>query len=149
MRNKSTSRFRFTNQQIYRLLSLADSSKRSFRNSCSLLTLILKPHSYVRIDVTVEFVGVWDTVSSVGIIPRQLPYSTISYGIKTFRHALALDECRARFRPSIWNEPNLFVEELDDGLIPERRPKDTPRDEWEYQPPSRTPVDASEVWFSG
>ena len=100
-------------------------------------------------DVTVEFVGVWDSLSPVGIIPRQLPYSRISYGLKTFRHALALDERRARFRPSVWNEPTFFVEELDDDQLPEPRPKDQSYDDWEYQPPERCPVDAAEVWFAG
>ena len=54
-------------------------------------------------DVTVYFVGVWDSVSSVGFIPRTLPFSksptnTITY----FRHAMALDEHRAKFGVCEW-----------------------------------------------
>ncbi|KAG6330689.1 hypothetical protein ID866_8401 [Astraeus odoratus] len=47
------------------------------------------------IDVDVEFVGVWDTVNAVGIIPRRLPFTKANNKIRYFRHALALDEHRA------------------------------------------------------
>ena len=54
-------------------------------------------------NVTVYFVGVWDCVASVGFIPRILPFSksptnTISY----FRHAMSLDEHRAKFKCCQW-----------------------------------------------
>lgn len=52
------------------------------------------------IDVEVEFVGVWDTVSSVGIIPRTLPFTRANNKIRYFRHALSLDERRVRFLPN-------------------------------------------------
>jgi len=58
----------------------------------------------------IEFVGVWyvlatdvvfenssvirDTVSSVGIIPKRLPFTRANDAIKFFRHALSLDERR-------------------------------------------------------
>ncbi|PMD33119.1 hypothetical protein L207DRAFT_548212 [Hyaloscypha variabilis F] len=58
-------------------------------------------------DVTVYFVGIWDCVASVGFIPRQLPFSksptnTVSY----FRHAMALDEHRAKFKVCHWQKSN-------------------------------------------
>ncbi|OAX37706.1 hypothetical protein K503DRAFT_742348 [Rhizopogon vinicolor AM-OR11-026] len=54
--------------------------------------------------VRIEFVGVWDTVSSVGIIyPRRLPLTDANESIKFFRHALSLDERRVRFKPSTWH----------------------------------------------
>jgi uncharacterized protein (DUF2235 family) len=44
-------------------------------------------------DVNVEFMGVWDTVASVGVmIERTLPFTDSNSSIKTFRHALSLDE---------------------------------------------------------
>ena len=44
-------------------------------------------------DVDIEFVGVWDTVASVGVVAgRSLPFSNSNSGIRTFRHALSLDE---------------------------------------------------------
>ncbi|RDX42988.1 hypothetical protein OH76DRAFT_1361801 [Lentinus brumalis] len=54
------------------------------------------------IDVDIEFVGVWDTVDSVGIIPHRLPFTRSNTAIQTFRHALALDERRVRFRPALY-----------------------------------------------
>jgi hypothetical protein len=68
--------------------------------------------------------------------------------VKTFRHALALDERRARFRPSIWNEPSVEGEELDDEPVIKSR-GDTPRDQWVYEPPNRDSTDVKEVWFAG
>jgi len=56
-------------------------------------------------DVTVEFLGVWDTVASVGIIPQHLPFVTKNNGIKYLRHALALDERRIKFLPSYCVDP--------------------------------------------
>ncbi|KZV92257.1 hypothetical protein EXIGLDRAFT_614640 [Exidia glandulosa HHB12029] len=55
-------------------------------------------------DVEIDFIGLWDTVSSVGLLrPRRLPFTSSNSTVRTFRHALALDECRARFRPTLWS----------------------------------------------
>ncbi|KAH7340539.1 hypothetical protein B0J17DRAFT_715747 [Rhizoctonia solani] len=46
-------------------------------------------------EVEIEFLGVWDTVSSVGLIfPRHLPFTKSNPIVKTFRHAVSLDERR-------------------------------------------------------
>lgn len=51
------------------------------------------------IDVCVYFLGCFDSVASVGFIPRQLPLSsTPSSQVRYFRHAMALDERRAKFK---------------------------------------------------
>ncbi|KAG8949483.1 hypothetical protein FRC04_008582 [Tulasnella sp. 424] len=53
----------------------------------------------------IEFLGVWDTVASVGIITsKNLPLTANNNLIKTFRQALALDERRTKFRPNLWHE---------------------------------------------
>jgi len=52
------------------------------------------------IDVRIEFLGVWDTVASVGLVPHHLPFSGSNNAIVHFRHALALDEHRVKFAPS-------------------------------------------------
>ncbi len=61
------------------------------------------------VDVDIYFLGVWyillsfgmfhvvigllrDTVDSVGVFPRQLPFTMSNIHVKHFRHALALDE---------------------------------------------------------
>jgi hypothetical protein len=56
--------------------------------------------------VTIDFMGVWDTVASVGVIMgRTLPFTNSNSSIKTFRHALSLDEHRAKFRPNNYHRP--------------------------------------------
>ncbi|KAI9058264.1 hypothetical protein FKP32DRAFT_1688725 [Trametes sanguinea] len=55
-------------------------------------------------NVEIEFVGVWETVSSVGVLmTRTLPFTTANTTIKRFRHALALDEHRVRFLPNFYH----------------------------------------------
>ncbi|KAK4896661.1 hypothetical protein LTR27_005581 [Elasticomyces elasticus] len=50
-------------------------------------------------DVSVHFIGVFDSVASVGFIPRTLPLSSTPWNKATyFRHAMALDERRAKFK---------------------------------------------------
>lgn len=50
-------------------------------------------------DVSVHFIGVFDSVSSVGFIPRTLPLSSTPCNKPTyFRHAMALDEHRSKFK---------------------------------------------------
>ncbi|KAF8647709.1 hypothetical protein AX16_006601 [Volvariella volvacea WC 439] len=101
------------------------------------------------LDVCIDLVGVWDTVSSVGVFPQILPYSTGNVGIKVFRHALALDEQRARFRPCMWGEPA----EVGDGIreLEEPRVKSWPTPKswshWSYEP--HPAPDVQEVWFTG
>ena len=72
------------------------------------------------IDVDIEFLGVWsaqyalppfhltltsirDTVNSVGFIPRSLPLTSSNTSVRIFRHALSLDERRARFKANLWH----------------------------------------------
>jgi uncharacterized protein (DUF2235 family) len=51
-----------------------------------------------------HFVGVWDTVSSIGWIenPLKLPYIADNPDIEIGRHAVAIDERRAFFRNHLW-----------------------------------------------
>ena len=46
-----------------------------------------------------------DTVDSVGIIPKRLPFTTSNTIVHTFRHAVSLDERRAKFKTNLWNRP--------------------------------------------
>ncbi|KAJ7245358.1 hypothetical protein B0H12DRAFT_1127613 [Mycena haematopus] len=57
-------------------------------------------------DVHIEFMGVWDTVDSVGLIPKRLPFTTSNTIVRTFRHAVSLDERRAKFKANLWNFPS-------------------------------------------
>lgn len=67
------------------------SQARQFRES---LAVECKPH----------FVGVWDTVSSVGWVgsPVSLPFTRTNSDIGFFRHAVAIDERRAFFRTNLF-----------------------------------------------
>jgi uncharacterized protein (DUF2235 family) len=57
--------------------------------------------------VTVDFIGVWDTVSSVRYAGRDqhFPYTYDNPIVRTIRHAVALDEHRAYFRQNLWVHP--------------------------------------------
>lgn len=66
-------------------------------------------------DVNVYFMGLWDCVASVGFFPRKLPFSkTPTNSIHYFRHAMALDERRAKFKVCQWQhqDPDLKPEAL-------------------------------------
>jgi uncharacterized protein (DUF2235 family) len=53
------------------------------------------------------FVGVWDTVSSVGWVenPLKLPHISNNPDIHIGRHAISMDERRAFFRTNLWRHP--------------------------------------------
>ncbi|PVG02728.1 hypothetical protein CPB86DRAFT_750541 [Serendipita vermifera] len=98
--------------------------------------------------VDIEFVGVWDTVSSVGsIIPRHLPFTSSNSIIKTFRHAIALDERRSKFNVNVWAKQ--VVEE--DKVKPTKRRQKTwyeiERENSDHY--GRNETDVLEVWFAG
>lgn len=45
-------------------------------------------------------------MDAVGLVPKKLPFASSATIIRTFRHALALDEHRAMFKANPWNRPN-------------------------------------------
>ncbi|XP_006462907.1 hypothetical protein AGABI2DRAFT_119741 [Agaricus bisporus var. bisporus H97] len=63
-------------------------------------------------DVVIDFLGVWDTVDSVGIFPRKLPYTMSNSIVRVFRHAVALDERRSKFKASFWDRSTHHKERL-------------------------------------
>ncbi|TFY54789.1 hypothetical protein EVG20_g9565 [Dentipellis fragilis] len=81
--------------------------------------------------VSVHFVGVWDTVSSVGVVrDKVLPYTASGMQhVCFFRHALALDERRVKFCPEYANGGTT----LKDGK----------------QTKISVPPHTKEVWFGG
>ncbi|KDR86025.1 hypothetical protein GALMADRAFT_205254 [Galerina marginata CBS 339.88] len=78
------------------------------------------------IDVDIELIGVWDTVGSVGLVPKRLPFTTFNTHVKNFCQALSLDEHRVRFKPNFFSRPT--PEEMGLGLkwgekhIPKTKP---------------------------
>ncbi len=71
------------------------------------------------------FVGVWDTVSSIGWFenPLHLPDTADNPDIAHGRHAIAIDERRTFFRTNLWRR--------------------------KAEPPESGPVDLKQVWFAG
>lgn len=69
----------------------------------------------------ISFVGVWDTVASVGLFPTFLPFTKSNTAIKTFRHALSLDEHRAKFKPSCYERITQGEAARGDWRAPVRR----------------------------
>jgi uncharacterized protein (DUF2235 family) len=55
----------------------------------------------------VHFMGLWDTVKSVGWIynPLKLPFTMRNPIVKTIRHAVAIDERRCFYRQNLWGDP--------------------------------------------
>ncbi|KAF8597367.1 hypothetical protein BDV93DRAFT_404760, partial [Ceratobasidium sp. AG-I] len=79
--------------------------------------------TFSRGNVHVQFLGAWDTVSSVGLFrSKLLPMTESCEHIVRFRHALALDERRVKFLPEY-------------AIQPDDQPKDGNH--------------IKEVWFSG
>ncbi len=57
----------------------------------------------------IHFVGVWDTVSSIGWIydPVTLPFTAMNPDVEVGRHAISIDERRSAFRQNLWRiDPN-------------------------------------------
>lgn len=97
-----------------------------------------------------------DTVGSVGMIPKRLPFTTVNTHVKHFRHALSLDEHRVRFKPNFFNRPT--HKEIELGLKwgemrtlrakPHRR-KTLRELERQYTQGGSHFTDLEEVWFAG
>lgn len=89
--------------------------------------------------VPIEFLGVWDTVSSM-IVPREdrfliptiekLPNTRSNPGVRVFRHAMAIDEARYMFRLDPWDEGQEFKYNV-------------------HASGERKDQDCQQVWFAG
>ncbi|KAG6812472.1 hypothetical protein H0H87_009783, partial [Tephrocybe sp. NHM501043] len=108
-----------------------------------------------------------DTVNSVGLIPHRLPFTTSNTIVRTFRHAIALDERRVKFKANLWNQPNVHETTLGvEGQKPVAPVVSTPAAsqrirvangkehslralEHKYSEASEHPTDVEEVWFAG
>ncbi|KAF8587599.1 hypothetical protein K439DRAFT_1385725 [Ramaria rubella] len=99
--------------------------------------------------VSIEFMGCWDTVSSVGALwSRHLPFTSSNTIIKYFRHALSLDEHRAKFQPNTWHRdaPNSAAASDD----PEHGScVSDPNEKGGVPDQPGPPTDVLEVWFAG
>jgi len=103
----------------YAIRMLTKLDRHSFDVAASFKTTFSRPYECT------WFVGLWDTVNSVGWVrtPLKIPYATNNPEIRTGRHAVAIDERRAFFRQNLW-KPAL-------------------------PPKPRGPLDVKQVWFAG
>jgi uncharacterized protein (DUF2235 family) len=77
------------------------------------------PFTAPPVDLRIKYLGVWDTVGALGI-PRLLPFSiglnkeyqfhdtALSRSVEYARHAVAIDERRAAFKPTLWSNIGAF-----------------------------------------
>ena len=91
-------------------------------------------------NVTIRFVGVWDSVSSLfepvgglSLLPRMrmLPFTRTNEKVQVFRQAMAIDEPRRFFRLNRWRDPqNSFIGFKDGQAVTE-------------------PQNIRQLWFAG
>ncbi|KAJ7704601.1 hypothetical protein B0H17DRAFT_1326658 [Mycena rosella] len=84
----------------------------------------------------VEFLGCWDSVNSVGMVNNiKLAHTATNSIVRTFRHAVALDERRAKFNQNMWSQPNKPAVTANAQPNGDNRPS--------------VVTDVQEVWFAG
>ncbi|KAJ6509717.1 hypothetical protein DFH09DRAFT_1050030 [Mycena vulgaris] len=84
----------------------------------------------------VEFLGCWDSVNSVGVVDNiKLAYTATNSIVRTFRHAVALDERRAKFKQNMWSQPKKPAVSANAQPHGDNGPSVT--------------TDVQEVWFAG
>lgn len=63
---------------------------------------------FCRAECRVHFIGVWDTVASIGwVIRKQFSHTRLAPEVGYGYQALSMDERRNQFRPSIWEQSNI------------------------------------------
>ncbi|KIK60797.1 hypothetical protein GYMLUDRAFT_200122 [Collybiopsis luxurians FD-317 M1] len=92
------------------------------------------------IDVDIEFLGLWDTVASIGLINRRLPFTSSNSNVRYFRHALALDEHRAKFSPSLWTHETNDDLSSKFGVSRGEMPKSNPKVKDQEASPEPSPI---------
>ncbi|KAG8769354.1 hypothetical protein FRC12_005007 [Ceratobasidium sp. 428] len=103
--------------------------------------------TFCRKHVDLHFVGVWDTVASVGLTNRPFPLTDKCDHITHFRHALALDERRVKFVPEHIKHKYDLVE---DPTTEEPEDPTSGAVEWvSPEEEAKGNVSVKEVWFAG
>lgn len=89
------------------------------------------------IDISVHFIGVFDSVASVGLIPRKLPLSsTPSNKPIYFRHAMGLDEHRSKFKVCRYQQRDHIDPDSHWTTIAEMHERSTPS--WQRRKSTKT-----------
>lgn len=116
-------------------------------------------------------------MNSVGLFPRRLPFTTSNTIVHTFRHAVSLDERRAKFKANLWNRKENRLEDaasqsdidttqvpddanLASGSVSKAKDKDSKKPklhrhaslkqlEKKHSHNNGKPTNSKEVWFAG
>ncbi|KAG8902534.1 hypothetical protein FRB99_004369 [Tulasnella sp. 403] len=99
-------------------------------------------------DVKIRFIGLWDTVSSVGLFPRTLPNTGNNESVQVVRHALSLDENRVKFKAEPWNPPPESQKWVS-PTNPEAELEAYLSGSFQRGTTGGSKTDIKEVWFSG
>ena len=94
-----------------------------------------------------------DTVNSVGLIPHRLPFTISNSSIRYFRHAVSLDERRAKFKANLCppgdKDHEFMHPDVEEDVPKSLRKRPTLKElERQWSDASRR-TDVLEVWFSG
>ncbi|KAG1750351.1 uncharacterized protein EDB91DRAFT_1217017 [Suillus paluster] len=101
--------------------------------------------SFSRNSVAIHFIGVWDTVSSVGVRKaKNLPSTDTCDHVCYFRQALALDERRVKFLPEY-----VYGSMSDRSNWVEDKPSSFSKDEDKLSSSPKGQDHIKEVWFAG
>ncbi|KZS92723.1 hypothetical protein SISNIDRAFT_385450, partial [Sistotremastrum niveocremeum HHB9708] len=111
-------------------------------------------------NVIVDFIGVFDTVASVGIVSKELPFARSNKALRVFRHALALDERRVKFKVNHFHKPPEDEIDMEKSNTAHRYTGSLTRDDAiagkEPNPVAKVKekmrsfkTDVKEVWFAG
>ncbi|KAF7375712.1 hypothetical protein MSAN_00460700 [Mycena sanguinolenta] len=101
---------------------------------------------------SVKLLGCWDSVNSVGFWNNiSLAYTATNDIVHTFRHAIALDERRAKFKQNMWSKPKPAETDgpsviNDQGA---KKPAVTANAEPKRDNGPSVETDVQEVWFAG
>ena len=108
--------------EIYRNYEIAadsDETDRFRRAHCIAWPRLSAPFTEPPFDLRIRYLGIWDTVGQLGI-PRILPFSfgvnadyqfhdtALSRSVEYARHAVAIDERRKSFAPTLWSNVDAF-----------------------------------------
>ncbi|KAF8554228.1 hypothetical protein OG21DRAFT_1462904, partial [Imleria badia] len=120
-------------------------------------------NTFSRTGVRVHFVGVWDSVSCVGLIRGDIFLSSAAHACH-FRHALALDELRVKFMPEYLHKMNSLTQTDDEkskyivtspdvdhaATSPSERHENTVSGTTtDLSEGKEKPCESKEVWFPG
>ncbi|KAF9076900.1 hypothetical protein BDP27DRAFT_1312790 [Rhodocollybia butyracea] len=116
-------------------------------------------------DVKIQFLGVWDTVDSVGLIDKLLPFTASNSSVHTFRHALSLTNIEFSKEPANRSDdteksngkghagvPSASSKQRHSLLRPSSSEWDSEEDDEKrlsvHTDDDAVPTDVREVWFA-